>query len=296
MQFLLISTLGVFVAALVLFLLMGIRYIPNNKIGIIEKRISDKGSLKSGIIALGNEAGFQPNMLRGGLHYLLPVQYAVHVLPLVTIPQGRIGYVFARDGQMLPASQTLAANEQANDFQDAAIFLRNGGQRGPQRKILREGSYAIHLSQFVVIAEERVYALALDKAEESLFREMAKLIAEREGFTPVVIKGHDDMLGIVTVHDGPSLPPGQIIAPTVGEDPANAHTYHNSFQDPERFLAAGGLRGRQLQVLVEGTYYINRLFATVEMVPKTVVDVGNVGVVVSYTGEKGGTSASTLAH
>jgi uncharacterized membrane protein YqiK len=38
---------------------------------------------------------------------------------------------------------------------------------------------------------------------------------------------------------------------------------------------------------VEGTYYINRLFATVEMIPKTVVEVGTVGVVVSYTGETG---------
>ncbi len=45
------------------------------------------------------------------------------------------------------------------------------------------------------------------------------------------------------------------------------------------------MRGRQLQVLVEGTYYINRLFATVEMIPKTLIDVGNVGVVVSYTGQ-----------
>jgi uncharacterized membrane protein YqiK len=47
------------------------------------------------------------------------------------------------------------------------------------------------------------------------------------------------------------------------------------------------MRGRQLQVLVEGTYYINRLFATVEVIPKTVVEVGNVGVVISYTGEVG---------
>jgi uncharacterized membrane protein YqiK len=113
------------------------------------------------------------------------------------------------------------------------------------------------------------------------------VLREREGFAPVVIKGTDDNIGIVTVHDGPSLPPGQIIAPTVGEDAAIRETYHNSFQDPERFLAAGGMRGRQLQVLVEGTYYINRLFATVEMVPKTVVEVGSVGVVVSYTGEAG---------
>jgi len=47
------------------------------------------------------------------------------------------------------------------------------------------------------------------------------------------------------------------------------------------------MRGRQLQVLVEGTYYLNRLFATVEMIPKTVIEVGTVGVVVSYTGETG---------
>ncbi len=38
---------------------------------------------------------------------------------------------------------------------------------------------------------------------------------------------------------------------------------------------------------MEGTYYINRLFATVQMIPKTVIEVGNVGVVVSYTGEAG---------
>jgi uncharacterized membrane protein YqiK len=272
---------------LVLYLLAGIRYIPNNKIGVVEKRISGKGSIKRGIIALEGEAGFQPNMLRGGLHYLLPIQYAVHVLPLVTIPQGRIGYVFARDGVPLHPSQTLASNDKASDFQDAAAYLRAGGQRGPQRKILREGTYAIHLSQFVVIAEERVYALSLDKTEEELFRRMAKMIAEREGFTPVVIKGHEDMLGIVTVHDGPSLPVGQIIAPTVGENAKDDRTYHNGFQDPERFLAAGGLRGRQLQALVEGTYYINRLFATVELIPKTIIEVGTVGVVVSYTGEIG---------
>ena len=284
---LLTPVVGFLLLVLVLFLLSGIRYIPNNKIGIVEKRMSGRGSIKSGIIALNGEAGFQPNMLRGGLHYLMPIQYAVHVLPIVTIPQGKIGYVFARDGKPLPPSQTLASNEKADDFQDAATFLKAGGSRGPQRKILREGSYAIHLAQFVVIAEERVYALALDKAEEELFRRMATLIKERDGFNPVVIKGHDDMLGIVTVHDGPSLAQGQIIAPTVGEDPTNVATYHNSFQDPERFLAGGGMRGRQYQALVEGTYYINRLFATVELVPKTVIEVGNVGVVVSYTGAVG---------
>src|SRR5262245_13857710 len=271
----------------VLLLLAGIRFIPNNKVGIVEMRISPKGSLDKGVIALKGEAGFQPGLLRGGLHYLLPIQFDVHIVPLVTIPQGKIGYVFARDGQLLPPSQTLASNAAASDFQDVTSLLQKGGQRGPQRKIVREGTYALNLAQFVVITEERLYYLPLEKGEEEVFQRMAKVLREREGFTPVVIKGTDDSIGIVTVHDGPSLPPGQIIAPTVGEDVAIRETYHNSFQDPERFLAAGGMRGRQLQVLVEGTYYINRVFATVEMVPKTVVEVGNVGVVVSYTGELG---------
>ncbi|HTK30885.1 MAG TPA: SPFH domain-containing protein [Candidatus Saccharimonadaceae bacterium] len=275
------------VVAVVWFLLAGIRFIPNNKVGIVEMRISPRGSLDKGVIALKGEAGFQPHVLRGGLHYLLPIQYAVHIVPLVTIPQGKIGYVFARDGSPLPPSQALAANATANDFQDAAEFLARGGQRGPQRKIVREGTYALNLAQFVVITDERPYYLSLEKGEDEVFRRMAALIREREGFTPVIIKGADDSLGIVTVHDGPSLPPGQIIAPTVGEDATRADTFHNSFQDPEKFLAAGGMRGRQLQALVEGTYYINRLFATVELVPKTVVEVGNVGVVVSYTGEIG---------
>ncbi|MEZ4684247.1 MAG: hypothetical protein R2932_59550 [Caldilineaceae bacterium] len=59
------------------------------------------------------------------------------------------------------------------------------------------------------------------------------------------------------MHDGPSLAQGEIIAPPVGDDATKPETYHNNFQDADRFLAAGGRRGRQLQVLVEGTYTIN---------------------------------------
>jgi uncharacterized membrane protein YqiK len=120
-----------------------------------------------------------------------------------------------------------------------------------------------------------------------VIQKMATVIAERNGFVPVIIKDTDDKIGIATVHDGPSLGQGEIIAPVVGDDPKVAETYHNKFQDPDKFLKAGGFRGRQLQVLVEGTYYVNRLFATVEMIQKTIIEVGNVGVVVSYTGETG---------
>jgi uncharacterized membrane protein YqiK len=268
----------------ILFLGMRVRFIPNTRVGIVEKRFSNKGSIPAGFIALHGEAGFQPDLLRGGLHFLNPVQYRVHVVPLVTIPQGKIGYVFARDGVPLSPTQTLATNTTANDFQDVVAFLQNGGQRGPQRMILREGTYAFNLAQFIVITAEKVYALSLDRNEDTIIQQMAELIAGRSGFTPVIIKDADDSAGIITVHDGPSLSQGEIIAPPVGDDPAVPETYHNKFQDPDRFLRAGGMRGRQLQLLVEGTYYINRLFATVEMIPKTVIDVGNAGVVISYTG------------
>ncbi len=282
-----VLVLVVLVIVAVLIALSGFRFIPNNRIGIVEKRVSGKGSIKAGFIALAGEAGFQPNVLRGGLHYLMPIQYAVHVMPLVTITQGKIGYVFARDGKQLDATQVLASNLTVSDFQDVEAFLANGGQRGPQRRILREGTYAINLLQFVVITEERVFSLPLNRDEAETIRKMADVIAERNGFRPIVIKDTDDNVGIVTVHDGPSLAQGEIIASIVGTTVANTDTYHNNFQDADKFLTAGGSRGRQLQVLVEGTYYINRFFATVEMIKKTIVEVGTVGVVVSYTGEQG---------
>lgn len=269
-----------------LVMLTGFRFIPNNRIGIVEKRFGGR-ALKSGLIALNGETGFQPQVLRGGIHYLIPIQYAIHMAPLVTITQGKIGYVFARDGLPLEPAQVLASNVTANDFQDVGSFLKNGGQKGPQRLILREGTYAFNLMQFVVITEERVYSLPLSRDESAVIVRMAEVIKERDGFRPVIIKDNDDKIGIVTVHDGPSLPQGEIIAPVVGDDPEKADEYHNKFQDADRFLKANGMRGRQLQVLVEGTYYVNRLFATVEMIQKTVIDVGNVGVVVSYTGEQG---------
>lgn len=267
--------------------LLGIRYVPNKRVGIVEKRWSSRGSVSAGLIALSDEAGFQPQVLRGGLHWLMPFQYSIHIMPLVTIPQGKIGYAFARDGRALPPTQALGSNVKANNFEDAAAFLRNGGQRGPQRQILREGTYAINLALFVVLTQDRVYYLQLNKDEDQVFKRMAQTIVERNGFEPVVISGADDLVGVVTVHDGAALADGEIIAPVVGNEPASPETYHNNFQDPERFLLGGGRRGRQLQVLVEGTYYLNCLFATTELIAKTIVDVGQVGVVVWYAGKFG---------
>ena len=318
------------VVAVALLFWLCFRWIPNDRIGVVEKWWSLAGSVTEGrIIAPAAEAGYQADILRGGLHFgWWRWQYAIHTAPLVSIPEGKIGYVFARDGEPLPPSQTLARVVDCNNFQDARGFLglkaatdatasRIAGQKGRQRAILREGVYAINPALFTVISENAVFALKVVQTraeQESLGRWLAELRAA-SGFGPVVVgKGtavaaipdHDaavvateapaDSLAIVTVHDGPSLAPGEIIAPTVGGDLADAN-YHNNYQDPEAFLLAGGRRGRQHMPLTDGTYFVNRWFATVEMIPKTVVPIGSVGVVVSYIGRTGNDiSGATFRH
>jgi uncharacterized membrane protein YqiK len=269
---------------LLLVLYASVRYIPNTKVGVVEKLWSNKGSLGEGkIIALNGEAGYQSNLLRGGIHFgLWRWQYAVNKVPLVMIKQGKIGYVFARDGGSLQPNQTLAQVVESNNFQDARAFLGNHGQRGRQRAILREGVYAINLAMFSVITENEVLTLRRDSDSEG----WRKGLKDLDGFDPILVGeitnsngNRVDSIGIVTVQDGPALENGDIIAPAVLD--------HNNFQDPEAFIAAGGQRGLQYATLIDGTYFINRWFATVKYVPKTVVPIGHVGVIVSYFGKAG---------
>ncbi len=277
---------GLLFLYLFIFKILGLRVIGSYEVAVVEKWWSMKGSLKDAIIALNGEAGYSPDLLRGGIHFKSVLKYRIHRYPLITIPQGQIAYIFAKDGVPLEPSQTLGkVVSEANNFQNVRGFLQNGGQRGPQRGILREGTYAINLAQFVVITPNEIKAIITGARQERVeIASMQQTLLSRNAFSPVVIMGNggetSDLMGIVTVHDGQSLEQGEIIAPSVGEE-------HASFQDPEKFLALGGKRGKQFQVLTDGTYYINRLFATVEFRPKTVVPIGYVGVVISFFGVEG---------
>jgi uncharacterized membrane protein YqiK len=314
-------------AGIVLSALVGLwlttRYIPNNFVGIVEKLWSRSGSIGEGsIIAVEGEAGYQADLLRGGVHFgLWRWQYRIHKVRLVTIPQSKIGYVYARDGEPLQPSQTLGRVVPCNNFQDARAFLGQSsadgqeqprGQRGRQRAILREGVYAINLAMFVVLTEDTVYALPQLQSPQEAQAILAwqEEFHQTDGFSPVIVGAplpttdpinpertiQVDSIAIVTVQDGPSLAPGEIIAPAVGTDREDAN-YHNNYQDPEAFLRAGGRRGRQYQALTDGTYFINRWFATVERIPKTVVPIGYVGVVISYYGRVGrDLSGDTFRH
>src|SRR5262245_57898347 len=99
-----IALLGLLAVAIFMIeIVLGLRYIPNNRVGIIEKLWSKGGSVPEGrIIALNGEAGYQADILRGGVHFRLwRFQFRLHKVHLVTIPQGKIGYVYARDGKPL---------------------------------------------------------------------------------------------------------------------------------------------------------------------------------------------------
>lgn len=292
--------------------LIGFRYISHRNVGLVEKLWSFDGSLREGrIVALHGEAGFQADMLRGGVHFgYFPLQYRIHRAPLVVIPEGRLGYVYARDGEPLTAVQTLGRSTACNCFQDARAFLESAGQRGRQRMILREGVFAINTALFVVITEDGVYSgpVAVDAESRRQHEDWHAQLAGIEGFRPVVIGGEAphlsravadqlaesgallqnasgaDTIGVVTAHDGPPIESTEIIAP---EARSRDGVDHNYFQDPEAFLALGGRRGKQLQVLTDGTFFINRWFATVELRSKTLIPIGYVGVVVSYYGESG---------
>ena len=233
--------------------LLGIVIVPNNGVGIVTKKFNLGGAnarLPDGkIVALNGEAGIQADTLAPGLHYWLwPWQYSVNVVPFVTVEEGKIGIVESRDGVPLSGGRVLASRVESDSFQNARAFLTNGGQRGPQIAVIPPGTYRINTALFTVTDTE-------------------------------VLEIEENRVGVVTTKEGRGLPAGEIAGLKVDG--------HSSFQDGEAFLAAGGYKGLQEQVLLAGRYFINPMFATVETVAMTEVPIAHAGVVIAYVGETG---------
>jgi len=233
--------------------ILGMVIVPNNGVGIVTKKFNIGGknaTLPDGkIVALNGEAGIQADTLAPGLHFWLwPWQYSVNVVPFITVEEGQIGIVEARDGVPLSGGRVLAKQVDCDSFQNARAFLQNGGQRGPQITVIPPGTYRINTALFTV-----------------------------EDVPVLEIK--DNRVGIVTTKEGRSLPTGEIAGIRVEG--------HNSYQDGETFVKAGGFKGLQEQVLLAGRYFINPQFATVEMVDMTEVPIAHAGVVIAYVGEVG---------
>ncbi|MBN8220184.1 MAG: hypothetical protein J0L53_04635 [Spirochaetes bacterium] len=231
----------------------GIVVVPNDAVGIVNKRFSLFGAHRTlpdgAIIALKGEAGLQADTLAPGLHYWLwPWQYDISLEDFVTIPEGKIGVVEAKDGVPLGSGRVLAKYVDSDSFQDARKFIEQGGERGPQMTIIPPGTYRINTALFTVSEEP-------------------------------VLEIPDNRVGIVTVKEGRPLEKGEIAGKEIPG--------HNLYQNAQEFLNNGGFKGLQEQVILAGRYFINPRFATVEIREMTTVPIANVGVVISYVGKTG---------
>ncbi len=245
--FVYILAAAVFLAVLVLSkFLLGWVLIREDQVGHVVKKLSSRQMPQGRIVALNGEAGYQARTLPPGLHlWLWPWMYRVDKRPIVTIEPGKIGLVVAKDGNALPADRILAARVECDNFQDAEAFLRNGGQRGKQSAVLTAGMFRINLVLFDVFKSD----------------------------VTMVPPGK---VGILTAMDGASMPRGQMAAPAVEG--------HKNYQEPELFIARGGCRGLQEQIILAGQYNLNPWFVEVRLAELYEVPIGHVGVVVSFVG------------
>jgi uncharacterized membrane protein YqiK len=233
--------------------ILGMVIVPNNAVGIVTKKFGLNGrrsNLPDGkIVALEGEAGIQADTLAPGLHcWLWPWQFSVHLVGFTTVAEGQIGIVESRDGVPLSGGRVLAQRVDSDSYQNARAFLTNGGQRGPQISVIPPGTYRINTSLFTVAQVP-------------------------------VLEISDNRVGVITTKEGRSLPTGEIAGTRVDG--------HNSFQNGEAFVLAGGYKGLQEEVLLAGRYFINPQFATVELVNMTEVPIAHAGVVIAYVGEVG---------
>lgn len=238
-----------------IFRIFGIVIVPEDKIGLVTKKFVLFGENKQlsddRIIATKGEAGFQAKTLAPGIHYWYwPWQYEVDMQAFVIIPEGNVGLINSKDGQIIKTGRILSRRVECNNYQDAEAFLNNGGQKGRQSAFIPNGVYKINTLLFEVSIVPQVQI-------------------------------QDNMVGIITTLDGEPLESGTIAGKLVD------NSKHNNFQDFDAFLSENGNRGLQQQIIQAGSYNLNPWAIQVEELPMTEVPIGTVGVVMSYYGEEG---------
>lgn len=236
-----------------IFRILGIIIIPEDKIGLVTKKFVLFGANKElppgRIIAVNGEAGFQAETLAPGIYFWYWIwQFEITMQPFTIIPEGKIGLLVAKDGKELETGHILARKVECESYQNASAFIKNGGRKGRQSAILTAGTYRINTLLFDVL----LY-----------------------GMTAI----NENMVGIVTTLDGMPVEEGNIAGKMV--------LNHNNFQDADMFLNSGGNKGLQPQVILAGSYYLNPWFVQVEQVKMTEIPIGHVGVVISYVGTEG---------
>ena len=307
---------------LIILLWNSIVIVGGSELAMMERRYFGGDMPEGHVIAMPGQVGVQARTLAPGLHYLIPFLFKVQKLEFVVIKEDEIGVVEAIDGKAIPAGRIFAqVVDGHNGFQDAEGFLNAGGEKGPQIEILPPGNYRINTVLFrisswptTVIPKGRIgLVTAMDGNPIPTGRLLAQHVDGHASYQngqmflsnrgqkgpqiDVLLPGAyrintalfkveireatevpADYVGITTALDGAPLPLGEFVAMS---DPG-----HNDFQNAAKFLELRGQRGPQYDALRPGTYYINPWMFSVKQVNVTVVERGEVGVVVSNVGKK----------
>jgi len=174
------------------------------------------------VVATEGEVGIQADVLKPGLHLIkYPFEKVVRKVPLIEIGSDELGVIEAVDGDPMPAGRIFApdrAQNAHNNFQDPIAFLKQGGVKGIQLRTLPPGLWPIHPYLFRV--------------------SIAKAAMIPQG-----------KVGVVTAADGAPLDPGRLLGKSIEG--------HRNFQDAEQYIASGGQKGPQVDILTPGTYRIH---------------------------------------
>ena len=223
--------------------------IGNNRIGIVvaadgqplapgrllARRVDGHESFQNGqaFLEKGGQKGPQIDILFPGSYRINSKLFQVEVREAVMVPAKKEGLVTARDGEPLPPTEYVAKTVAGHrDFQDAAGFLANGGQRGPQLDFLKPGTYYINPLMFDVSSDE---VLNVQRGEVAV-------IVSNIGKDPAAeaLSGKKPMTADEALKFG-----------------------------VERYVVDSGYRGIQRDVLGPGTYYLNKLAFTPHIIPTT---------------------------
>jgi uncharacterized membrane protein YqiK len=191
------------------------------EIAIKERRYMGHKMPPGRVVATEGEVGIQADVLKPGLHLIKwPFEKVVRKVPLIEVGSDELGVIEAVDGEPMQPGGIFApdrAQNAHNNFQDPIAFIKRGGVKGIQLRTLPPGLWPIHPYLFRV--------------------SIAK--------TTTVPPGK---VGVVTAADGAPLDPGRLHGKAIAS--------HRNYQDAEQFMASGGQKGPQVEILTPGTYRI----------------------------------------
>lgn len=220
--------------------------VGGSEICLLERRWFGTDLPQGRVIAQSNEIGVQARTLGPGVHFLVPLLYVTTKVPFTKIGENQVGIIESIDGDPVKPGRIFGNTIDCNSFQDGEKFLLNGGQKGPQIQTLPPGIYKIN---------PRLFKISLVDYE-------------------VIPEG---MIGVIIAQDGAPIPVGRLLGGRVDG--------HNNFQNGQSFIAEGGQKGPQLDILLPGIYRVNTKLFTVKTAKAAVINSGAVGIVDALDGD-----------